>query len=109
MGECWGVRQLLAALSGCFLHMDGKEAECSAGALGFERTPTATFAGPDIGIGTVPHAAATIVQRLARRADIAILSRFVGETLGTEEWTPLSVDAIAGSHVRSDVPICQPL
>jgi len=35
MGECWRVRQLAGALPGCFIHVDGKEAARSAGALGF--------------------------------------------------------------------------
>jgi hypothetical protein len=51
----------------------------------------------------------TVVQRLTGRAEIAILFRFISETLGAEEWTPLSVDTVAGSHVRGDVPIRQPL
>jgi hypothetical protein len=35
MGECWRVRQLSCALPGGFIHVDGKKAEHSPGALGF--------------------------------------------------------------------------
>ena len=52
---------------------------------------------------------AAVVQGLTGRAEIAIVFRFVSETLGSEEWTPLSVDTVAGSHVRSDAAIRQPL
>src|SRR5258708_38648905 len=52
---------------------------------------------------------AAVVQGLTSRADVAIVFRFVTETLGTEEWTPLSVDTIAGPHIGRAVPIRQPL
>src|SRR3974377_2539884 len=52
---------------------------------------------------------ATIVQRLTGRADIAIVFRFISESLGTEEWTSLSVDTVASAHIRRDVPLRQPL
>jgi hypothetical protein len=52
---------------------------------------------------------AAIVQRLTRRADIAILFWLIRETLGSEEWTPLSVDAVADPHIGRDAPIRQPL
>jgi hypothetical protein len=35
LGEFWRVRQLSCALPGWFIHVDGKGAEHSAGALGF--------------------------------------------------------------------------
>ena len=38
---------------------------------------------------------AAVVQRLTSGTEIAILFRFVSETLGTKEWTPLSVDTVA--------------
>jgi hypothetical protein len=57
----------------------------------------------------IAMALTTVVQGLTGRADIAIVLRFVSETLGSEEWTPFSVDTVAGSHIRSDVPIRQPL
>jgi hypothetical protein len=56
-------------LPGGFVHVDGKKAKRSAGALGFWRTRTATFSGSDVGIGTVPHAAATIVQLRPKACD----------------------------------------
>ena len=48
---------------------------------------------------------AAVVQGLTGRTDIAIVFRFVRETLGTEERTPLSVDTVTGPHVGSDAPI----
>src|SRR5713226_9712435 len=107
MDECWRVRQLSCALLGWFIHVDGKKAEHSAGALGFERTRTATLAGPDVGIGAVPHAAATIVQLLPRRTAIAVAFGLIGEPLGTVKRAVLSVDAVTGSHVGSDATIRQ--
>jgi hypothetical protein len=35
MGECWRVRQLSCASPAWFIHVDGKKAEGSSGALGF--------------------------------------------------------------------------
>src|SRR4029077_4773539 len=61
LGKLRRVRQLPCALPGGFVHVDGKKAKRSASALGFERTRTATFAGPDVGIGAIPQAAAAIV------------------------------------------------
>ena len=48
---------------------------------------------------------AAVVQGLTGRADIAIVFRFVSETLGSEEWTPLSVNTVTGPHIGSDVAI----
>ncbi len=48
-------------------------------------------------------------QLTAGRADVSVVFRFVGETLGTEVWTPLPVNALAGPHIRCDVAILQPL
>jgi hypothetical protein len=48
---------------------------------------------------------AAVVQGLTGRADIAIVFRLVSETVGTEEWTSLSVDTLTGSHIGSDVTI----
>src|SRR5579859_484124 len=109
LGKFWRVRQLPCALPGGFVHVDGKKAKHSAGALGFERTRSATFAGPDVGIGAVPHAAATIVQLLSRGTAIAVAFGLIRETLGTEEWAVLSVDAVAGPHIMSDAPLRQPV
>jgi hypothetical protein len=46
-----------------------------------------------------------IVERLTGGADIAVVFRFVSETLGAKEWAPLSVDTVSGPHVGSDAPI----
>src|SRR5439155_9843560 len=73
------------------------------------RTRTATFAGPDVGIGAVPHIAATIVQLLPRRTAIAVALGLIREPLGTEERAVLSVDTVPGSHIGRDAPIRQPL
>ena len=35
LGKLWCVRQLPSALSGRFVHVDGKKAKCAAGTLGF--------------------------------------------------------------------------
>jgi hypothetical protein len=43
---------------------------------------------------------AAVVQGLTGRADIAIVFRFVSETVGTEEWAVLAVDTVAGPHIR---------
>ena len=83
--------------------------EGSAGALGSEWTRTTSFACPDIGPGEIAMTSTTVVQGLARRADIAIVFRFVAETLGTIEGTVLAVDTVAGSHVGKDVVVGQPL
>src|SRR5215467_14779558 len=57
----------------------------------------------------VPMTSATVVERLARRTDIAIVFRFVSKTLGSEERAVLSMNAVASSHIRRDAPIHQPL
>src|SRR4029077_3598853 len=72
-------------------------------------TRTATFAGPDVGIGAVPHAAATIIKLLPRRTAIAVAFGLIREPVGTEEWAVLSVDTVTGSHIGRDTPIRQPL
>jgi len=83
--------------------------ESGTGALGSERTCTATFAGSDVVKGPIPMNSTTVVEGLASRTDVAIVFRFVSETLGAEEWTPLSVDTVAGPHVGGDAPVRQPL
>src|SRR5262249_19049152 len=57
----------------------------------------------------IPIDSTAIVQWLASRTDIAIVFGLVSETLGPEVGTPLSVDAVTGSHIGSDVSIRQPL
>src|SRR5579864_2907547 len=89
--------------------MDDQTAESRTRALRSERARATPFAGPDVGPGAIAMTSAAIVQGLTGRADIAIVFRFISETLRTEEWTPLSVDAVAGSHIGSDVTIRQPL
>ena len=89
--------------------MNAQAAESRTGALWSERARATPFACPDVGPGVIAMTLAAVVQGLTGRADIAIVFRFVSETLGTEEWTPLSVDTVAGPHIGSDVTIRQPL
>ena len=89
--------------------MDGKIPECSTGALRFLRARTTTFASSDISIGAVPLVAAAVVEWLPCGAAIAVAFRKVRKTFGTVEWAVFSVNAVAGSHVGSDVPLQQPL
>src|SRR5271157_5778153 len=91
------------------MHVDGKTAEGCASALRSLRTRPTTFAGSDIGIGTILGAPATVVELLACGAEIAVAFRLIGEPLGTVERTVLSVDTVASPHIRSDAPIRQPL
>jgi hypothetical protein len=107
--KLWRVRQHPCALPGGFVHVDGKKAKRSAGALGFERTRTATFASPDVGIGAVPLVATTVVELLPRRTAIAVAFGLIGEPLRNVERTVLSVDTVASSHIRSDATIRQPV
>jgi hypothetical protein len=59
----------------------------------------------DVVEGSIAINSATIVEELASRTDIAIVFRFVSETLGAKEWAPLAVDTVTGPHVGSDAPI----
>src|ERR1700730_7691999 len=89
--------------------MDDQAPEGSTGALWSERARAALFACPNVVESAIPINSPAVVQRLAGRTDIAVVFRFVSETLGAEEWTPLSVDTVAGPHVRRDVAGRQPL
>ena len=104
-GELWRVDQLPRTLSGRFVLMDDKAPEGGTGALWSERARATLFAGPDVVEGSIAINSATVVQELAGRADVATVFRFVGETLGAKEGTPLSVDTVTGPHVGSDAPI----
>src|SRR5207245_1508568 len=108
-GELRRVNQRPRTLSGWFVLVDDKAAEGSTGALWSERAWAAFFACPDVVEGSIAINSAPVVEYLAGGADIAIVFWFVRETLGAKVWTPLSVDTVAGSHVRSDVAIRQPL
>src|SRR6478672_3279622 len=103
------VRQLPRPLSGWFVLVDDQSSEGSAGALWSERARAALFACPDVVEGAIPIHAPPIVERLTGGADIAIVFRFVGESLGAKEWAPLSVDTVTGPHIGRDAPIRQPL
>jgi hypothetical protein len=103
------VRQFPRTLSGWFVLVDDKAPEGSTGALWSERAWATFFARPDVVEGSITINSATVIEELTSRTDVAIVFRFVRETLRTEEWTPLSVDTVSGSHVRCDVPIRQPL
>ena len=89
--------------------MDDQASESRTRTLRPERARATPFACPDVGPGVIAMTLAAVVQGLTGRADIAIVFQFVSETLGTEEWTPLSVDTVAGPHIGSDVTIRQPL
>ena len=82
-----------------------KTPEGSTGALSPEQARATLFACPDVVEGPIVKNSATVVEELAGRADIAIVFRFVRETLGAKEWAPLSVDTVTGPHVGSDAPI----
>jgi len=57
----------------------------------------------------IAMASATVVERLPRRTDVAIMLRFVGKTLRTIKRAVLAVDTVASAHVGRDVPIREPL
>src|SRR5947207_2301553 len=80
-----------------------------AGALCLQCTFTTTFASSNVNVGPVSQAAATIIQLLPCGTQIAIAFRLISKTLGTVVGAPLSVDTVASSHVRGDIPIGQPL
>src|SRR5438477_5163550 len=109
IGEIRRVNQLPRTLSGWFVLVDDEAPESSTGALWSERTWATFFACSDVVEGSIAINSATVVEELTSRTDIAIVFRFVGETLGAKEWAPLSVDTVTGPHVRSDAPISQPL
>jgi hypothetical protein len=104
-GELWRVDQLPRTLSGWFVLVDDKAPEGSTGALWSERARATLFACPDVVEGSIAINSATVVEELASRTDVAIVFRFVGETLGAKEWASLSVDTVTGPHVGSDAPI----
>src|SRR5947209_8841319 len=80
-GELWRVDQLPRTLSGWFVLVDDKAPEGSTGALWSERARATLFACPDVIVSAVPMNPTAVVQGLAGGADIAIVFRFVGETL----------------------------
>ena len=103
------VGQLPCALPRRFVLMNDQATECRTGALWSQRAGTAPFACPDVGPGMIAMTSTAIVQRLTRRAGIAVVFRFISETLGSEEWASLSVDTVARPHIGCNVPIRQPL
>src|SRR6266550_5297423 len=109
MGELGRLRQVACTLSGGFIHVDGKIAKRPARALRFQRTRTASFARPDVGIGAVPLVTAAVVENLACGTDIAVAFGLISKLFRTVERAVLSVNTISRPHVRSDAPIRQPL
>jgi len=97
-GELWRVDQLPRTLSGWFILVDDQSPDGSTGALCSQRARAALFACPDVVEGAVPINAPSVIEYLAGGTEIAIVFGLVSETLGTEERTPLSVDAVAGAH-----------
>jgi len=91
-GELWRVDQLPRTLSGGFVLVDDKTPEGSTGALWSERARATLFSCPDVVEGSIAVNSATVVEELASRTEVAIVFRFVRETLGAKEWAPLSVD-----------------
>ena len=108
-GELRRVNQLPRTLSGWFVLVDDQAPEGSTGALWSERAWATFFGCSDVVEGSIAINSAIVVQGLTGRTGVAIVFRVVGETLGTKVGTSLSVDAVAGSHVGSDVTIRQPL
>jgi len=104
-GELWRVDQHPRTLSSWFVLVDDKAPEGSTGALRPERARAALFGCPDVVEGSIAINSATVVEELASRTDVAIVFRFVRETLGAKEWASLSVDTVTGPHVGSDAPI----
>ncbi len=104
-GELWRVDQLPRTLSSWFVLVDDKTPEGSTGALWSERARATLFACPDVVEGSIAINSATVVEELASRTEIAIVFRFVRETLGAKEWASLAVDTVTGPHVGSDAPI----
>jgi hypothetical protein len=84
-GELWRIDQLSRTLSGWFVLVDDEASEGSAGALWSKRARATLFACPDVVEGSIAINSATVVEELASRTDVAIVFRFVGETLGAEE------------------------
>src|SRR4029077_21103004 len=80
-GELWRVDQLPRTLSGWFVLVDDKTPEGSTGALGAERARATLFACPDVVEGSIAINSATVVEELTSRTDVAIVFRFVRETL----------------------------
>src|SRR5215469_2371907 len=109
MLELRRVPEISRSLPSCFVHVDGKEAKCSSGALRFQRTRTAFVASPDVSKRPVPIIATAVVQLLACWAEVAIAFRLVGKALRTKERTPCSSNRIPRGHVRCNLPVHQPL
>src|SRR5262249_27413765 len=55
------------------------------------------------------QAVTTVVQLLPGRTTIAVAFRLISKTLGAVEGAVLALDTVAGSHIRDDAPIRQPL
>src|ERR1035438_1519070 len=91
------------------MHVDGKTAEGCAGALRSLRACPTTFAGSDVGIGAISSAPAAVVELLTGGAEIAVAFRLIGKPLRAVERAVLSVDTVPRAHIRSDVPLQQPL
>jgi hypothetical protein len=89
--------------------MNDQASESRTRALRSERARATPFARTDVSPTVIAMTFAAVVQGLTGRTDIAIVLWFVSETIGTEEWTPLSVDTVTSPHIGSDVTIRQPL
>src|SRR6266853_1373746 len=107
--KLWRVRQVPRALPGGFVLVDNKTPKGGTGAVWSLRASPTTFAGSDVGVGTVPMTSAAVVQWLACVTDITVALGLIREPLWTVERTVLSVDTVASPHIRSDAAVHQPL
>ena len=79
------------------------------GALRLLRARPATLAVSDVDVGSVPDVQTDVVEVFASGTEIAVAFRLISKLLGAVERAVLSWITIAGSHVRGDVPLRQPL
>jgi hypothetical protein len=78
--------------------------------LRFLRTPTATFARPDVDMGTVPSIVSAVVELLSGRAEGAVAVGKIRETLGTAERAVLAQSAVPRAHmcvIRRSINHCR--
>jgi len=93
----------MATLVRRYVQVADKAAEGGAGALPSLRACPTAFAGPHTGQGMIAMTSAAVVERLACGTDIAVAFRLAGKWLGTVERAVVSVDAVAGFHIRSEL------
>ena len=82
-----------------------KRLQRCAGPLRFLRAPTATFARPDVDMGTLPSIVSAVVELLSGGAQVAVAFGKIRETLGTVERAVLAQGAVPRAHIRCDPPL----